>query len=64
MDVSIKHQKIQHKPGSGFEINGKIFKTLPDLVKSCVQELNLFTSCTGSRFLPLFVEQRISGYVN
>jgi len=63
-DNSIKHQKIQHKSGAGFEINGKTYKSLQELVKTESQDLNLYTACTGSRFLSLFIEQRISGYVN
>lgn len=63
-EKAIKHQKIQHRAGSYFEINGQQYRTLRDLVQNQAQALELYTACPGSRYLGLFMEQRISGYVD
>lgn len=63
-DRTIKHQKIHHRPGSGYEINGRVYKSLPELVREEGEELNLVTCCANSKFMALFVQQRIGGYVN
>jgi len=63
-DKTIKHQKIQHVPRGDFEINGHSYKTLTDLVKGEAQALNLLTACLGSRYAPLFEQNKqVSGYI-
>jgi len=64
MDGSIKHHKILHKAGEPFEINSKSYSSLQELVLKEKSNLHLYSPCPGSRFLSLFYEQRISGYVN
>jgi hypothetical protein len=61
---TIKHQKVQHKAGSGFEVNGVVYKSLLELIKAQASNLNLQAPCLGSKFITYFVEQKISGYVN
>jgi len=63
-DLSIKHQKIQHKAGTGFEINGRVYNSIQELIKNESQALELYYSCGSSRFLSLFVEQKVTGYVD
>jgi hypothetical protein len=62
-DSTIKHQKIQYKPGGFFEVNGKSYRTLQELVKMERENLQLLIPSSGSRFLSLFIEQKISGYI-
>jgi len=63
-DATIKHQKIQRLANYNLEINGHVYKTLQELVRSESIPLNLHIACAGSRFPPIFMQQKISGYVN
>jgi len=62
---SIKHQKIQHRPAMGqFEINGRMYPSLIDLIRSEQNELRLYMPCGGSRYQTLFMQQNTAGYVD
>jgi len=63
---SIKHQKIQHRPASGqFEINGRAYPSLIDLIRSEGTELRLYMACGGSRYQTLFMQSNTyTGYVD
>jgi len=63
-DSTIKHQKIQRLPNGAFEIGGHAYRSLQDLVRSESGALNLHIACVGSRFLPIFMQQKLSGYIN
>lgn len=64
-DHTIKHQKIHHVPGGDFEVNGTHYRSLQELIRGESENLHLLYSCGGSRFLPIFVQNKnISGYVN
>lgn len=64
-DYTIKHQKIHHVAGGEFEVNGVYYKSLQDLIRGESEKLHLLYSCVGSRFIPIFVQNKnISGYVN
>lgn len=61
-DNSIIHQKIQRQ-NAMFEIQGRLYHSLPDLIQAESRELSLLSACLGSRFLYLFSEQKVFGYV-
>jgi serine/threonine protein kinase len=58
------HQRVAHKPGSGFVINTTTHATLDDLVEQCSQEMKLITSCPGAKYSSLFVvSDSNAGYI-
>jgi len=64
IDNSINHQRISHRPNQGaYYINNRGYGSLEELISKEAKNLNLVQACLGSRFLPLFVNQSISGYV-
>jgi len=62
-DGKIKHQKIQHKPGFAYEINGRSYPSLQDLIRGEAQALGLVKACDGSKYLKIFHDEITSGYV-
>ena len=64
VDNSINHQRISHRPNqAGYSINNRDYASLEELITKEAKGLGLVQACLGSRFLPLFVNQSISGYV-
>lgn len=59
----LSHQRIIHKPGSGYSINYHTYNTLPELIQSSKNELGLTQSCPGSRFSSIFKAYFQSGYI-
>eukprot|EP01121_Diplochlamys_sp_Union-15-3_P006700 TRINITY_DN1720_c0_g1_i3.p1 TRINITY_DN1720_c0_g1~~TRINITY_DN1720_c0_g1_i3.p1 ORF type:complete len:208 (+),score=35.18 TRINITY_DN1720_c0_g1_i3:265-888(+) len=57
---TIRHQRIKHKPGSDYVLDGESFSSLQDLVVS----KNLTLPCTGSKFLHIFHDSPTDGHSN
>lgn len=63
-DEKTSHQRVSHKLGSGFVLNGSTFSSLEEVVEKSAGDLKLVTSCPGSKYTHLFLlDDHISGYV-
>lgn len=62
--AGISHQRIQRSKSGKHVVNGRSYETIVELVRSETPHLNTITPCQGSKFMPLFRKQQLSGYLN
>lgn len=63
-DGKTTHQRVGHKPGSGYMIGNYTFPSLEDLIEKCSSELKLVTSCPGAKYAAIFIDNADrSGYI-
>jgi len=55
--TGIKHRKILRVPGGSFEINGRHYRNVKELVRTESTVLGLQYACSGSRFTSLFYDR-------